>query len=409
MKKQVLVVALFLISMIGFAQKAEMKMAKKAISSKNFTEALSAISKLETMTLDDKTKAKFMYFKAQALKGSGSIMKAATAISDLKAFESKIGKAKYTKLVTPMLTEIIKGLSDRGIKEYSTDKNFKLAKVTLEQVYNLSKKDTVFLEYAANAAYLDKDYDKALTQFIALRDMGYTNITTLYTAKNAEGEVKSFNSEKEMKNMVALGAFNTPKTTVTESKLATIIKYIAFIYVEKGDKAKALTAIKDARKANPTDANLVITEGNIELELGNKERFSELMKEAIALDPKNATLYYNIGVVSQQAGKMEEAKAAYKKSIELDSENANSYLNLGLAILDADKILVEQLNNENDFDKYDAINAKRKVIFNEALPYFETAHKLNKSDLGIMQTLKNLYQNLEMYDKEKEIKALYNK
>ena len=50
------------------------------------------------------------------------------------------------------------------------------------EVYNLSKTDTVFLEYAANAAYLDKDFDKALEYFTALKRCWlYTGIVTEYT------------------------------------------------------------------------------------------------------------------------------------------------------------------------------------------------------------------------------------
>jgi hypothetical protein len=41
----------------------------------------------------------------------------------------------------------------------------------------LSKKDTVYLEYAANAAYLDKDYDMALEYFTTLKDLQSSEIS----------------------------------------------------------------------------------------------------------------------------------------------------------------------------------------------------------------------------------------
>jgi len=412
MRKQVLVIALLLISSFGFAQKAELKMASKAISKSNFTEALSALSKVENLkdNLDEKSMAKFLFLKVKALNGSGKLIDAANAINALTSYETKIGKQKYSKEATPILANLTKGLSDRGIKEYQ-NKNFKAAKVTLEQVYNLSKKDTTFLEYAANAAYLDKDYDLALEKFTALKDMGYTDIKTVYSAINkATGNEDIFNSAKEMNNGVKMKIYESPKTVVTESKFPSIVKNIAFIYVEKGDNEKAIGAIQSARKADPKDVNLVITEANIQIKMGNKAAFGKLMEEAIALKPNDATLYYNVGVINQEQGKIEEAKKAYKKSIELNPDNGNAYLNLGLAMLEKDKAIVEEMNaNLNDFDKYDEIKARQLDLYREVLPTLEKANSLMKKDKDLMRTLMNIYENLEMYDKQKAVKTEFDK
>ncbi len=408
MKKQLLVLALFLVSSIMFAQKAEIKAASKAISKSKFTEALNALNQLDKNNLDNKLKGKFLFLKSQALNGSGKLVDAANVINELMSFEKGIGKAKYTSKVKPILANLIKGLSDRGIKEYQ-NKNFGMAKKTLEQVYKLSKKDTTFLFYAANAAYLDKDYDMALNTFNSLKEMKYTGANTIYTAvSKANGKTTSFNTKKEMDKMVKIGAYENPKTEKSPSKASSIIKNIAFIYVEKGDNDKAVAAIEDARKADPKDANLVITQANIELKLGKKDRFAALMKEAIALKPDDANLYYNVGVISQQAGKIEEAKTAYKKAIALDPEYSSAYLNLGLAMLEKDKALVDEMNNSlNDFDKYDKIKARQLDLYKEVLPYFEKAHELSNKDKDIMRTLMNLYENLEMYDKLKKVKAAF--
>lgn len=411
MKKQLLIVALFLVSIVTFAQKAELKAASKAISKSNFTEALNALKQVEGLkdNLDNKTKGKYLFLKSKALNGSGKLIEAANAINELMSFEKEIGKAKYTGKVKPMLINLVQGLSERGIKEYQS-KNFSLAKTTLNQVYKLSKKDTTFLEYAANAAYLDKDYDLALERFNVLKEMKYTDIKTTYTATSlVNGKTVSFDNKKEMDNGVKIGAYEKPKTEISKSKVASVIKNIAFIYVEKGDNDKAINAIKTAREADPKDVNLIITQANIELKLGKKERFADLMKEAIALKPNDASLYYNVGVISQQAGRVKEAKESYRKAIEIDPEYGSAYLNLGLAMLEKDKALVEEMNNNlNDFDKYDQIKARQLELYKEVLPTLEKAHSLNDTDKDIMRTLMNLYENLEMYDKLKKIKEIHD-
>ena len=411
MRKQVLVIALVLVSAFGFAQKDEMKLVKKAIAKNDFGGALVALAQVESLkdNLDEKNMAKYLFFKVQALNGSGNIIKAANAVKELTAYEDKIGTQKYSVQAKPILTNLIKGLSDRGIKEY-TNKNYKSAKVTLEEVYNLSKTDTTFLEYAANAAYLDKDYDLALTKFNALKDMGYTGIKTVYSATNkATGNEDIFNNAKEMNNGVKMGIYENPKTNITENKAPSIIKNIAFIYVEKGDNEKAIEAIKTAREADPKDVNLIITEANIQIKMGNKAEFGKLMEEAITLKPNDATLHYNVGVIKQQQGDIEGAKAAYKESIRLDPENGNSYLNLGLAMLEKDKDIVAEMNaNLNDFDKYDEIKLKQLALYREVLPTFEKANSLLKTDKGVMRTLMNIYENLEMTEKQKAVKAAFD-
>lgn len=412
MKKQIVIIVLLMIGLFGFAQKTELRQASKAISNNNFTEALTALDKVENLkaNLDDKSMARFLYLKMKALNGSGKLVEAANAVNALTTFENKIGKDRFSKEAAPILSNLIKNLSDKGIQEYQ-DKNFKSAKVTLNQVFNLSPKDTTFLEYAANAAYLDKDFDLALEKFKSLKEMGYTNIRTIYSAKNkATGNEDIFNNVTEMNKGVKMGIYENPKTEITKSQMPSIIKNIAFIYVEKGDNEKAIEAIKKAREANPEDVNLIITEANIQIKMGNKEVFGELMKEAIALKPNDAILYYNVGVINQELGKMEEAKKAYKKAIELDPSNGNAFLNLGLAMLDKDKALVKEMNaNLNDFDKYDEIKAKQLDLYREVLPIFEKAHSLLKTEIGVMRTLMNIYENLEMYDKQKVIKAEIDK
>jgi len=412
MKKQLFIITLLLVSSLVFSQKDAMKSAKKAIAKKDFTTALEALSKVESLkaNLDEKTMAKYLYYKVQALNGKGDLVKAANAVNALTSYEEKTEKKKYSTEAKPILTALIKGLSDRGIKEYQT-KNFSAAKNTLTEVYNLSQKDTTFLEYAANAAYLDKDYDAALKKFNALKDMGYTNISTNYTAINkATGNRDTFNSEKEMNKGVKMGIYESPKTEVQESKLPSIIKNIAYIYVEKGDDAKAIEAIKSARKIDPENVNLITTEANIQIKMGNKEAFGKLMEEAISLKPNDAILHYNVGVIKQQQGDIEGAKTSYRRSIELKPDNANALLNLGLAMLEKDKEIVNELNaNLNDFDKYDEIKLKQLALYKEVLPTFEKAYSLKSDDKDLMRTLMNLYENLEMYDKQKEIKAAFEK
>ena len=63
-------------------------------------------------SMDDKTKAKFYFLKAQALYANGAgtdanIDEAISSLDNLKELESKMGKLKYTEEANTMTTEMV--------------------------------------------------------------------------------------------------------------------------------------------------------------------------------------------------------------------------------------------------------------------------------------------------------------
>ncbi len=421
MKKVTILFFAMLFSLAVTAQKDELKEAEKALKKEDVAAAKAAVDQAESSiaNADKKLKAKFYFLKAQTYYkiakkqpnlAENAYETAAKSFQDLIAYEKEMGKNKYTSQAQPMLNSLISDVSQKGIKEYQA-KDYASAKETLLQTYLLSKQDTVFLEYAATAAYLDKDFDKSLEHFYKLKDLGYTGIATTYSALNTETkERENFGSKSQMDLMVKTGKYEDPKEETSENKSASIIKNIALILVEKGETENAIAAVREARKANPDDTDLIFTEANIQLKLGNKDAFSELMKEAVKKDPNNASLYFNIGVISQEQGKIEEAKEYYNKALELDPNYADAYLNLGAAVLEKDKEIVEEMNeNLSNFKKYDELKLKQKELYKEALPYFEKAYSLKNDNIDAVRTLMGIYENLEMTDKYKEMKAIWEK
>jgi len=339
-----------LIGLSAYAQKDELKSTDKALKNGDLATAKSSVDQAEGLiaNADNKIKANFYFLKAKTYydiaKKNPSLDAnafdiAAKSLQDLIAFEKQTGKAKYTEEAQPLLTTLIGDVSAKGIKQYQ-EKDYSNAKVTLYKTYALSKKDTAFLEYAATAAYLDKDYDLSLEHFNKLKEVGYTGIATTYTATKVEsGQTESFGTKSQMDLMVKTGQYKEPKVEVSKSKSASVIKNIAWILVEKGEVENAMSAVKEARKIDPKDINMLLTEANLLLKLEKRDEFAALMKEAILQDPNNAMLHFNVGVINQEQGNMEEAKGYYNKAIELDANYSDAYLNLGAVLLERDKVI----------------------------------------------------------------------
>lgn len=417
MKKQIVVALALLISTFSFSQKEELKTAEKAIKSKNYADALTAIQSAESLigSADDKTKAKFYFLKGQALYANGAgankdIDKAIESFNMVKDIESKTGKAKYTSNIEELKKQMLGNFLTKANTALQ-EKRYMQSSDGFNQAYRMSPKDTLYLYYAASTAVTSQDYDTSLKYYEELKDLGYTGIVMEYSATNKEtGEPENFDSKQMRDFAVKGGSHIVPKEQKTESKYAEIIKNIALIYNSKGEDDKAIAAIKEARAENPEDASLIITEANIELRLGNTERFKTLMEEATVKDPNNPSLRYNVGVMTMKEGDYESARNAFNKALELDPTMQDAALNISTTYIEEGNQLVEQMNSlgtsEADFKKYDELKAKKVSLFEDganALIKFLENNPNGSND--IFKQLNNIYLAIGDVEKAKMYKS----
>ncbi len=420
MKKQILILLMFLVTIGMVAQKNELKAADKALKKSDLALAKSSIDKCDNLiaNAEPKLKAKYYFLKgktyAQIAKMQPSLAKnaydvASDALTDLLDFENKIGKKMYSDDAAPILNTLISDLRRLAVTQYNS-KSYLTSAQNFAKVFKLSPKDTFMLDNAANAAHLGKFYKEALAYYLELNKLGYSGITTEYKAKNTEtGKLETFSSKSERDLMVKAGKYSDPKDDVSKSRVIPIVKNIAYMYGKLGENEKGLAALKKARTDNPDDYNLLLAEADLQLKLGNRIKFGDLMKEAIDKNPNEPVLYFNLGVISSEQKKDEEAVKYYKKAVELDPNYFDAYLNLANVYRKPESAIIDDMNNSlSDFDKYDALKAKLSVLYKKVLPFYEKAYSLKKDDISIIQTLMGIYENLEMDSKYKVLKAKYD-
>ncbi|SDS18561.1 Tetratricopeptide repeat-containing protein [Polaribacter sp. KT25b] len=411
MKKQIIALSLGLMTIGAFAQKNELKAAEKALKKSDFKTAKEIVLSLEgtEASMDAKYKAKYYYLKGQAF-GKSNVKKAAEAYNQLFDYEKETGKQKYTKQAQPKLNDLIQFVSTKAVKFYNEDKDFKNAAKNFYLTYKLSPADTSFLYNAAISASLAKEYDAALGYYKELQEVGYTGITTQYLATNkATSEVENLGSKANRDAMIKFGKYSNPTDKTSESKRGEIIKNISYIYINQGKTDEAIVAIKEARKSNPKDLDLLLNEAQLYIKLEQMDKFGALMQEAIELDPTNPTLFFNLGVVNANEKHTEEAIGYYKKAIELKPDYADAYMNLAVAILSGEQEIVAEMNkNLSNIKKYDELELKQKALFRRALPYLEKADELNRSEETVRSIL-NIYDILRMNDKADALRPIYKK
>jgi len=431
--KHVLLASAVLVSAASFSQKDELKKLKKIYdkdtpSASDVADFKANLDKLGPLATEEGDKIYYNYYKANVpslelaalgtaptpaqfakVFSSTAITDIATAYNATLDYEKKTGKKVFTddineevKTIKPILVNAAVGLGEA--------KKYKEAADVLYAVYLLDKKDQDKLFYAASYAVNANDYDKALDYYNQLKNLNYVGSETLYWATNkANQKEETFSSANERDLFIKSGTHEKPRNEKTESKRGEIYKNIALILVDKGRIDEAKAAVAEARKENPSDSSLILTEADLYLKVKDYTTYSKLVNEALAANPDNVDLIYNLGVISANAGKIDEAKTYYKKALAVNPNYFNANLNLAELIIRNDEKIVNEMNklgtSEKDNKRYDVLKAERDKNFKEALPYLEKAVELDGANEAAKKTLLSVYNATEMTDKYKALKA----
>ena len=402
MKNRLLLVAALTFTMVGFAQKNEIKSAEKALKSGDSASAQTAIEAASgtIAAADEKTQAQYYFTRGKiysdlAKKGNNDAFeKAATSFKKVIEIEEATGKQKYAAETNQYMAGLTADLVNSAVSDNGNNK-YKEAAEKLYMSYTLSPKDTSYLYYAAGSAVNGGHYEMALDYYNKLQEVGYDGSAMVYKATNAAtGEVEEMDKvQRDL--MVKSGTYSNPVDEKTPSKKAEIVKNTALIYTQLGQDEKALEAYQAARKSDPEDVNLILNEANLYFNQGNKDKFKELMAQAIALAPDNPDLHYNVGVISMEQNNYDDARVSYKKAIELDPKYTNAYLNLSTTYVNEGNGMIDEMNSlgnsRADIAKYDELKEKKDGLFKQGADVLEDALKNNPDNENVMTQLKNIY------------------
>ncbi len=389
-------------TMIGFAQKNEIKAAEKALKGGDTATAKTSLEAASGLIsgADEKLQAQYYFTRGKvysdlAKKGDNTAFEPAVeSFQKVLEIETQMGKEKYTAETNQYIASLTADLVNSAVTD-NGNKKFKEAAEKLYMSYKISPKDTSYLYYAASSAVNGGHYEDALKYYNELQEVGYDGSAIVYKATNtATGEVEEMDkTQRDL--MVKSGTYKEPMDEKTPSKTAEIVKNTALIYTQLGQDDKALEAYKAARANDPNDVNLILNEANLYFKMGDKEKFKSLMAEAIAVAPDNPDLHYNVGVINMEQGDFESARASYKKALELNPGYTNAYLNLSTTYVNEGNSLIDEMNSlgnsRADIARYEELKTKKDDLFLEGATVLEQALKTNPDNQGVLTQLKNIY------------------
>jgi tetratricopeptide (TPR) repeat protein len=423
--KKYLIAASLLLSVSVFAQKDELKALKKlskkieaamekqqnpsAEDAQEFKKLLDA-TEAKLGSADEKQKIEYYYYKGGFSMATMNIDESIKSFNKVVEIEKSINKENYTKEIQEFIFPELKAMLMNQASALGKQQKYKEAYPLYEKVYRISPKDTVYLYNAAAYAVNSQQYPQALEYYKELQRLGFTGTVLNYTAKNlATGEVEYFGDKKVRDLYVANKTHAEPSIYREESKKGDIIKNIALIYINQGEKEKGMAALAEAKKANPDDTSLLMAEAQIYLEAKDYENYKKAVTQVLNQGSKDPNLYFNLGVTSSKSGQNEEAALYYKKAIELKPDFVEAYQNLGILQLNGEDAIVKEMNSlgtsSKEMKRYDELKKQRDDMYRNAVVYLEKAHKIKPKDENVKNILGTLYQGLEMMDKYKALKA----
>jgi tetratricopeptide (TPR) repeat protein len=417
--KYVILASALLISVATFAQKDQIKAAEKALKGGNSQEAVTILQGAEGVIANatPAEKAQYFFVKGNSLldlankniETGNNLSLAAKAYQELLEVEKASGKMKYSSQAAASITEIKGKLINAAIADAKAEKSADSAK-KLYDAYLLDKKDTINLYYAASTYVNAKDYDTALKLYDELKGMNYSGKSTNYYAVNkVNSQEDFFATAQDRDRMVKMGTHEKPRTEAVPSKRGEIYKNIALILVQNGKTEEAKKAIAAARKTNPEDDSLILTEANLYLETKDFETYKKLIAEVLQKSPNDSNLIFNLGVLSANAKNAVEAEKYYKRVIEIDPNYINAYINLAALKLEDEKPIIDEMNklgtSAKDMKRYDELKKKRENLFKSTIPFLQKAVELDPKNTDVAKTLLNVYSALEMTAEYKALKA----
>ena len=403
--KHIALLTFILIFNFSFAQKKELRKAQKLYDAGDISGASQILLENQSIleNADKKVKPNYDFLRGKIAQNNKDFQDAFDLFITLKEVVSI--KEEVAQQLNLLSADIVNSaIDDNGNGDFksSTEKLYLAYMIDPEQ-------NADYLYYAASSAVNAEMFDVALNYYIELKDKNYTGIVTKYFVTEVESGEETEVSESEYNLYKKSKSYENHRQEDTPSRFPEIVKNIALIHAQLGDKDKAMSAVQEARLADPNDLNLILTEANIYIELGEKSKFQDLMNEAIAQDPNNANLYYNLAVVTSDLGEKEAARGYYEKAIELDPAYENAYMNLVALILEQEQEIVEQMNSLGtsaaDNAKYDALKTDREELYKECVPILKSLIEIGANQDAV-KTLMNIYGTLGDNEGYKEMKGL---
>ena len=282
------------------------------------------------------------------------------------------------------------------------------------------------LAMLGNGYLNDKEYEKA---FNALK-----GILDIHEISKGAGKTVVLSTDEEMNDHLFVVAFTAMITDRKDEAKKYFQKLIdagyddARIYsnyasiVMETDEKEAMAILAKGREKYPNDTEILFGEINYYIQKQEFEQLKTKLAEAMEKAPDNPSVpsalgnvYMNLFQKEDKAGNAEkaeeyfnESKKYYNKAIEIDPTMYEAVYSIGSLWYNKAVAVAQKMNalgnTKAELKQYDELAVLMKEYFNEALPHFKKAEKMNPNDANTLIALKEIYARNDDFNTSNEFK-----
>lgn len=209
-----------------------------------------------------------------------------------------------------------------------------------------------------------------------------------------------------------------------DSKEPAVYSTYFSLLIDKGEKDAAMQVMEKGKSLFPGNTDLLFAEINFYLKEGKMDELVGKLKTAIDKEPSNVSLYSTLGSVydnlfqrEMEAGNEDGATTNfnnaleyYNKALEIKPDFFDATYSIGALYYNkAAAYTKELIELEDDYSreglkKYEAKKAEVFSYFDDALPFFQEAEKMDPNDVNTLIALKEIYARKNDLEVSNEIK-----
>lgn len=397
MKKTLVLAAVALMSVGAFAQMANVKLAKKLTSKKDFNGAREAI--VPALSNDETKNLAETWFVAGEI-GYKQLLAEVDKIYENPGYRpdyAQIGPAilescKYYEMadklaMTPTVdkkgrevvdTKMHKTIQSRLMKYYEEEQ---LA-IYGQTMANQNDDRGVYEGFSGHVAipYMqamqDEKIQAKMPKDSVFQDYMFYAANYAYRVEEYDAAIAGFERMLEIENV---------------NRGQAVMEYLYEAYKVKKDSVNMLRTLQRGMERFPADRYFAQNMINYYYESGRMGEAFKQLTDAIEKEPEMAQYYRIRGVLYEQMNNFEKAKEDYKKFIELDPTNPLGYQMMGSACYQHGKFFEDHIDYRLTGKAYDAAMKTKDDLYYEGIKYWEKAVELEPENLSSWTELKRLY------------------
>lgn len=236
----------------------------------------------------------------------------------------------------------------------------------------------------------------------------------------------------------ALPVLEALKNNPIEGNNANTFLIITDVYRKKGDQAKELATLEEAKKRFPNNTNLRNEELNYYIRTKQQDKLIQKLEDAVKSEPENAVYQYNLanaytnmafpktnGKADAQPSNYNEltakAEAGFTKATTLDPDNVGYEYDFGVLYFNQASQVTEEMNKytgitPEEEKKWAELQKVRDGLFAQAFPHLEKVYtayepKVKQLDAdnrfmyqSALSAMREIYARQNKLDKASELK-----